>query len=142
MSQELSAGRKEHWRGLLEEHRDSGLTVSAFCRQRELNQSSFYRWRKILEQSVSSPDSKAQVSESLAKFVPVSLGDTSCSRSQRVPAPVPSALDCYETSSLTARSFRISLPNGIRVDVPVDFNAQALHDLLQTVQDIILSPSK
>jgi transposase-like protein len=39
------------WRGLMAEHGDSGLSASAFCRQRGLRVSQFYGWRKRLRQS-------------------------------------------------------------------------------------------
>src|ERR1700733_7210558 len=41
--------RLEHWRATFTMWRSSGLSVAAFCRSRDLNLSSFYRWRKILD---------------------------------------------------------------------------------------------
>ena len=38
----------ERWRTTFAVWRSSGLSVAAFCRSRDLNLSSFYRWRKIL----------------------------------------------------------------------------------------------
>ena len=37
------------WKTLFATWRRSGLTASAFCRSRDLNTSSFYRWRGILD---------------------------------------------------------------------------------------------
>ena len=39
----------ERWRTTFAMWRSSGLSVAAFCRSRNLNLSSFYRWRKILD---------------------------------------------------------------------------------------------
>ncbi len=39
----------ERWRTTFAAWRRSGLSVAAFCRSRDLNLSSFYRWRKILD---------------------------------------------------------------------------------------------
>ena len=39
----------ERWRTTFATWRSSGLSVAAFCRSRDLNLSSFYRWRKILD---------------------------------------------------------------------------------------------
>ena len=39
----------ERWRTIFATWRSSGLSVAAFCRSRSLNMSSFYRWRKIID---------------------------------------------------------------------------------------------
>lgn len=36
------------WRALVEQQRESGLSVRAFCQQHELNAVSFYAWRRRL----------------------------------------------------------------------------------------------
>ena len=40
---------QERWRTTFAAWRTCGLSVAAFCRSRHLNLSSFYRWRKILD---------------------------------------------------------------------------------------------
>ena len=45
------AGRREKWAELIELHRDSGMTVSAFCEEMEIHPTSFYAWRKRLGES-------------------------------------------------------------------------------------------
>ena len=37
------------WRTIFSALRKSGLPVAGFCRSRDLNTSSFYRWRAILD---------------------------------------------------------------------------------------------
>jgi hypothetical protein len=53
-SDELRAERVQNWQKLIEEHSRSGLSVPAFCRNRRVSATSFYQWRKKLQQ-VSGP---------------------------------------------------------------------------------------
>ena len=39
----------EQWQQIFEQYAVSGLTVTVFCKQQKLNTSSFYAWRKRLE---------------------------------------------------------------------------------------------
>ena len=41
-------GARQRWQSLIDEQRNSGLNVSAFCRQRSIPQSSFFHWRRKL----------------------------------------------------------------------------------------------
>jgi hypothetical protein len=43
---------KAEWKQLIEQHAQSGLNGSAFCRQQGLSRKSFYRNRKALRQAV------------------------------------------------------------------------------------------
>ena len=58
----------ERWRTIFATRRSSGLSVAEFCRSRSLNTSSFYRWRKILDDLDQTPDSRPPQS-----FVPVRM---------------------------------------------------------------------
>ena len=40
--------RLAHWRALLAEQVQSGLSIEAFCRQRTIGKSGFHRWKTIL----------------------------------------------------------------------------------------------
>ena len=40
--------RLAHWRALIDEQARSGLTITAFCQQRQLPKSKFYHWKAIL----------------------------------------------------------------------------------------------
>lgn len=40
--------KERKWRGVLEEQRQSGESVRAFCRERGLKEASFYRWRQVI----------------------------------------------------------------------------------------------
>ena len=39
----------EQWQKIFEQYAESGLNVTVFCQQHKLNTSSFYAWRKRLE---------------------------------------------------------------------------------------------
>ena len=58
------------WKTLFATWRSSGLTVTAFCRSRDLNTSSFYRWRTILDGLDRPPRSPTEPSPPIS-FVPV-----------------------------------------------------------------------
>ena len=44
------AETRTKWRGLILEQNQSGQTVAAFCRARDLRSSIFYKWKKRLEE--------------------------------------------------------------------------------------------
>ena len=70
---------RERWLRLIELQRDSNLTVADFCRQREISQASFYRWRQKLGCASSSGNSsgskskRQRASSARATFVQVKL---------------------------------------------------------------------
>ena len=47
---------REEWQQLVNDHADSGLTQSAFCRQRKINPVSFNKWKRQLEKEVTDDD--------------------------------------------------------------------------------------
>ena len=61
---------RERWQGIVATWRSSGLSVAAFCRSRDLNLSSFYRWRNILDDLAPRPTSRPSAGP-LPSFVPV-----------------------------------------------------------------------
>jgi transposase-like protein len=46
MSSEAPVGRREDWRQVISEHKQSGLTVKAFCQKQGVSEALFYSWRK------------------------------------------------------------------------------------------------
>ena len=40
--------RMNHWAGIIEEHRESGLSIREFCRQNELREGAYYYWLRKL----------------------------------------------------------------------------------------------
>jgi hypothetical protein len=45
--------RRSHWRRLLKEQGESGLSAAAFCRDRNINLYQFYRWRRRMRSKAS-----------------------------------------------------------------------------------------
>ena len=58
---------RDHWRCWLEEQSASGLSISAFCLQRDIPEASFYYWRKKFA------GEQIQVGHSEPPFMPVSV---------------------------------------------------------------------
>lgn len=48
MNSEGRARRREDWRQLISEHKQSGLSVKAFCGKHGVGEALFYSWRKRL----------------------------------------------------------------------------------------------
>lgn len=46
MSSEAPVRRREDWQQLISEHKQSGLTVKAFCQKHGVSEALFYSWRK------------------------------------------------------------------------------------------------
>lgn len=100
--------RERYWRQVLRDQAASGLSISAFCREHEVSPASFFSWRRKL----AAHDGAGE--EIAAKFVPIELG---------------------ATTSLAAGQpgFEVTLPNGLRVQVPSPFDAAALRELLDVL---------
>jgi transposase-like protein len=63
--------KERFWRQTLGQQVVSGQSVRAFCRQRQLNESAFYFWRRELEQRQTQKEDNAKRD---ALFVPVVAG--------------------------------------------------------------------
>jgi transposase len=63
--QRQDPGRERFWREAVAGHRQSGLSVRAFCRRRGLSEPSFYAWRRQLDER------DGQARPGPATFVPV-----------------------------------------------------------------------
>ena len=97
----------ERWRTTFAMWRSSGLSVAAFCRSRDLNLSSFYRWRKIL-------DDLARPAESLPRSEPDSL-------------PCPSFVPVRVIPDAV---IEVILPSGVQLRVPLSVDAPQLARLV------------
>jgi transposase len=97
----------ERWRTIIANWRSSGLTVSAFCRSRDLNMSGFHRWRNILadlDRSSTTPTRSQGNPKPSSSFVPVRV--------------VPDAV------------VEVILPSGLQLRVPLSADAQQLARLV------------
>jgi transposase-like protein len=77
MSKPRDQVKEQFWRQTLADWQQSGLSVTAFCRQHQLQPQSFFRWRKLLELRDQPDASPCQASIDAAAasplFVPVQL---------------------------------------------------------------------
>lgn len=104
--------REVHWRGVIRDQRASGLSISAFCRQRGIPAWSFYNWRRKLAER--DHDRADEPKETGAKFVPI-----------EIPAP----------SAQTRSSCEVVLPNGCRIIAPIQCDARWLGEILGALQE-------
>lgn len=89
----------ERWRMTFSAWRSSDLSVAAFCRSRALNLSSFYRWRKLLDEHDCS---------------------NATPRSQAVPRPSPSFVPVRVVPEVFVE---VILPSGLQLRVPLAADA-------------------
>jgi histidinol-phosphate/aromatic aminotransferase/cobyric acid decarboxylase-like protein len=97
----------ERWRTIIAAWRNSGLSVAAFCRSRDVNKSGFHRWRNILDErdrSIATPSRSHAQPKSSASFVPVRV----------IPDTV----------------VEVILPSGVQLRVPLSADAQQLARLV------------
>lgn len=66
---------RDRWQAIIDEHRESGLGVAAFCRQKAIPTSSFYGWRQKLFGTAPSRAAKSAGQRRTA-FVPVRVTAT------------------------------------------------------------------
>jgi hypothetical protein len=66
------APARSRWQAIIEEHRESGLGVAAFCRQKAIATSSFYGWRLKLCGLAGSSLAKSD-RQGRSAFVPVKV---------------------------------------------------------------------
>ncbi len=100
----------ERWRTIVADWQSSGLSVTAFCRSRNVNKAGFYRWRNILDELERSSRTPPPASPTPAEpkpapvFVPVRV--------------VPDAV------------VEVILPSGLQLRVPLSADAQQLARLV------------
>ena len=97
----------ERWRTIIADWRSSGLSVTAFCRSRNVNKAGFHRWRNILEQLDRTPTTPPTIHtepKSSPVFVPLRV--------------IP---DCI---------VEIILPSGLQLRVPLFADPQQLARLV------------
>ena len=100
----------ERWRKTFAMWRSSDLSVAAFCRSRDLNLSSFYRWRKILDD--------------------LDRPSTTRPRSEPDPLPIPSFVPVRVIPDAVVE---VILPSGIQLRVPLSADALQLARLVRAL---------
>lgn len=114
-------GKERKWRTLLERQRRSGESVRAFCRKRQLRESSFYRWRREIGLRDREAGSK-QTSPVLAPvvFVDEPRGEFGESRDA--------------STDRTAASIEIVFDGGMMVRVPPHSTREQLDMVLSVLE--------
>jgi hypothetical protein len=140
------------WRGLVEEHDGSGLSVRDFCRRHKVTESAFYFWRGELhrrgrERTGTSPQKyrkkKPEQHERPSApvvFVPVRLavgsgGQAQPVDSRRTPYPDSVPVPCSDAAAVAGRVV-IELSHGRRIHVFPPVDRQELADVLLAVSDV------
>ncbi len=67
------AAKEAFWRGVLQRHAASGMSVRAFCEQERLTESTFFAWRRTIAER----NGQAKRSPRSPAFVPVTVTDRS-----------------------------------------------------------------
>ena len=112
MSRRRSKDRERYWGGVIQDQAASGLTISAFCREQKVPAASFFSWRRKLADR--QREDAGQGDEAGAKFVAIEL-----------PPGV----------AATTASCEVVLPDGCRVIVPAQLDANRLRDILAALQE-------
>lgn len=80
------------WQALIEEQKQSSLTIKEFCRQQDVTTSGFYGWRKRLKESNNGPQLNGSTD-----WLPIDLNSA-------VPSPTASNANTWD--------IELHLPNG------------------------------
>ncbi len=113
MARRGSEDRERYWRGVILDQRASGLSISAFCRERKEPEGSFFNWRR--KHSQSQVERPVEFEDTAAKFVSLEL-----------PPSPPAA---------TRSGCEVVLPNGCRLIVPMQCDAGWLREILGALQE-------
>ena len=100
----------ERWRTTFAMCRSSGLSVAVFCRSHDLNLSSFYRWRKILDD----------------------LDRPSATRPRSQPDPLPCPV-FVPVRVIPDAVVEVILPSGVQLRVPLFADAPQLARLVRAL---------
>lgn len=108
--------RELHWRNILQQQAESGLSIAKFCRQESISAPSFYLWRRKL---------KERETEGCSKKHPVSA--KTISGTHLLPVRI--------ESSGPPESVRVLLPQGMAIDAPSRIDPNALADLIRVLRE-------
>lgn len=104
--------KERRWRALVAEQRRSGLTIAAFCLDRQLAASAFHYWKRELR----TRDTERRSARPAARFLPVLVAD----------APT--------TSPAGSALLELALPSGEVLRVPAGFDPATLARVLAVLR--------
>jgi hypothetical protein len=116
------ARKERRWRTLIDEHRRSGQSVRAFCRQQKIYESSFYHWRRELslrDREAASDDAKQPMG-------------TSVPRSKTRPTLAPVVV--IEELGAPAAPIEIVRTDGVTIRVPAGATREQLAMVLDALE--------
>lgn len=125
--------KERQWRALMDQHRQGGESVRAFCRERGLKEASFYRWRQEIrrrdrEAEMLPLPSEALSSEALSSeasvLAPVVMVEELCGKEP---------CDKAKNSSASA-AIEIELRGGTVVRVPSNSTSEQLGMVLDALE--------
>jgi len=109
--------KQQYWQGIFAQFEQSQLTVTAFCKQHQLNTSTFYAWRKRFEPAYTPP------SRSRAGIVPVTVITEQHCVNQASTVSDNSAQPCVT----------ITTPNGYQLRLPCELPLPLIQHYLQAL---------
>jgi len=99
--------RHAYWQAMIKEHQQSGLSISAFCRKKDLKESQFsYYFYNVLGKKASKRDQPNQA------FTPITIKDKHLTAEQH---------------------YQVHLPTGIKITVPLNFEEEQLKRLIRSL---------
>ena len=126
MAHRRSMDREGHWRSLISQQAASGMSVSAFCRQHEVPESSFYSWKRKLKQ-------RRREDERSHEPKPQELARRDMPRSNAAARFVP--LELHTPPAVARANSEVVLPDGCRIIVPSQCDPGWLREIIQVVQE-------
>ena len=138
MAQEVDEVLLTEWRERLKRHSESGLTIEAFCEQEGVSESTFYTWKRNLQDSLSAPVA-SQVVDVARRPGKQRIRRPRRRRSQVVPTSEPAMEHSREFLRLPVRSVRsspwieLTLVDGTVVRIPQE-NLAALTTVLRMLR--------
>ena len=127
-----AASARDRWRAILDEHRQSGLGVAAFCRLRAIPTSSFYGWHQKLNATVR-PSAAKPPRRQRASFVRVKMAQAGAD--SILPA---AGLPTGSFSGREEASLAVVLRNGHRLLLGRGFDPRLLQQAVCALEGLTL----
>ena len=103
---------KEEWKELIRQLRASGLSITTFCKQNNISKSSLSYWLHMISDKIDTNDGKA------ISFASAVIQDKAI--------PMDNTANLY--------GVQISLPSGISIKLPINYEASLLINLVKGLQ--------
>ena len=152
-----SLERARFWRGMIRDQEASGLSVSAFCRERKAVSTSFFKWRRKLAERRREEEAEtttvtakpADLTSAAGNQMPVPA-DHAPRRSRNARAEAKHATAKHATAKNAAAKFvsielpspaaeplccEVVLPGGCRIIVPAQFDTGSLREIVGVLRE-------